>query len=203
MGRHCRQYCPGMANFVARRAELSRPTGMRSIPHRGRSRALASHAGAARVAHASAVISVLATWRAQGRGSYGVPEDERTPSRGWSLPALAGSGQVKNASPRVGAELQGGLLLGLAGAAAAFDNYAASKNGGAGTAVGSRAVEQAPSRGGPGSRRGIRVERARSRDAPRLGAYRTDESTRGSPSVWKMAGPGSFRRRCARKPAPW
>lgn len=53
-------------------------------------RALASHAGAARFAHNHMLALVKATLeqRAAER-SYGLAEDQLTPSRGWSLPAPA------------------------------------------------------------------------------------------------------------------
>src|SRR6202050_1438839 len=95
-------------------------------------RALASHAGAARVVHNWAVTWVLATWaQRKAEESYGVPEDERTPWRSWSLPTLRKEwNQVKNnVAPWWAENSKEVYSSGLAGAAAAFDKYGASKNG--------------------------------------------------------------------------
>src|SRR5882757_8242140 len=53
------------------------------------SRALASHAGAARFAHNHmlALVKAVLDQRAAER-TYGLADDELTPSLGWSLPAL-------------------------------------------------------------------------------------------------------------------
>jgi putative transposase len=77
-----------MARFVVREGWVVQAYRYALDPSPRQERALASHAGAARVAYNWAVTWVLATWaQRKAEESYGVPEDERTPWRGWSLPA--------------------------------------------------------------------------------------------------------------------
>src|SRR5258706_13214279 len=61
-----------------------------------------SHCGAARIAYNWAVTWVLASWNQRAaEESYGIPEEERTPWRSWSLPALRKVwNQVKRIDPR-------------------------------------------------------------------------------------------------------
>ena len=121
-----------MARFVAREGCVVQAYRYALDPSPRQERALASHAGAARVAYNWAVTWVLATWaQRKAEESYGVPEGERTPWRGWSLPALRKEwNQVKNdVAPWWAENSKEAYSSGLAGAAAAFDNYAASKNG--------------------------------------------------------------------------
>ena len=121
-----------MARFVAREGCVVQAYRYALDPSPRQERALASHAGAARVAYNWAVTWVLATWaQRKAEESYGVPEGERTPWRGWSLPALRKEwNQVKNdVAPWWAENSKEAYSSGLAGAAAAFGNYAASKNG--------------------------------------------------------------------------
>jgi putative transposase len=154
-------------------------------PSRRQERALNSHAGAARYAYNWAVTWVLASWwQRRAEESYSIPEDERTPWRNWSLPSLRKEwNRVKGqAAPWWAENSKEAYSSGLAAAAAAFDNYAASKNG----------RRKGPKMGRPKrkskhrSRRScrfttgaIRVEDDRHHvTLPRLGAIRTHESTR-------------------------
>ena len=104
-------------------------------PGAGLEAALRSHCGAARAAYNWAVSWVLASWSQRAaEETYGVPEDERTPWRSWSLPSLRKEfNRAKKTDPRFASWWQENskeaYSTGLAGAAAAFDNYAKSKNG--------------------------------------------------------------------------
>lgn len=103
-------------------------------PCRRQEAVLASHCGAARVAYNWAVAHVLACWRQRAaEATYGISDGELTPWRGWSLPALCREwNRVKRTDPRYGwwaDNSKEAYNTGLAGAAAAFDNYTASKNG--------------------------------------------------------------------------
>jgi putative transposase len=148
-------------------------------------RALLSHCGAARFAYNWAVSWVRAAWdqRVVER-FYGVPEQELTPWRPWSLPALRRQwNQVKHSiAPWWVDNSKEAYNTGLAGAAAAFDSYKASRDGRrAGTRVGApRRKRKHTARlscrftTGP-----IRVEPDRKHvTLPRLGAIKTHESTR-------------------------
>ncbi|WP_236700760.1 IS607 family element RNA-guided endonuclease TnpB [Allosalinactinospora lopnorensis] len=96
---------------------------------------LRSHCGAARAAYNWAVAHVLASWdQRAAEESYGIAEVERAPWRSWSLPALR---KAFNAAKRDDPRFAGwwsenskeAYNTGFAAAAAAFDNYAASKRG--------------------------------------------------------------------------
>ena len=128
---------------------------------------------------------VLATWaQRKAEESYGIPEDERTPWRSWSLPALRKQwNQLKNdVAPWWAENSKEAYSSGLAGAAAAFGNYAASKNGWRkGPLVGCprRKTKHRSARSCRFTTGPIRVERDRHHvTLPRLGAIRTHESTR-------------------------
>ncbi len=113
-----------------------------ATPHQ--QRALVSHCGTTRFAYNWAVSWVRAAWdqRAAER-SYGVPEQGLTPWRGWSLPAWRRQwNRVEHeVAPRWADNYKEACNSGLAGAAAAFDNYRASRNG-------SRAGARTGNRGG-------------------------------------------------------
>jgi putative transposase len=104
-------------------------------PNAGQQEALRSHCGAARAAYNWAVGWVTASWRQrQAEQTYGVPEAELTPWRPWSLPSLRKAfNTAKRTDPRFAGWWQDNSKeaynTGLANAAAAFDNYARSKNG--------------------------------------------------------------------------
>ncbi|MGW8884697.1 IS607 family element RNA-guided endonuclease TnpB [Streptomyces sp. NPDC055749] len=98
-------------------------------------RHLYSHAGAARAAYNWAVGYVTAVWwQRKAEQSYGIPEDQLTEWRSWSLPALR---KAFNADKRTNPRFAGwwaenskeAYNTGLAGASAAFDNYARSRSG--------------------------------------------------------------------------
>src|SRR6202167_722074 len=174
-----------MARFVVREGWVVQAYRYALDPSPRQERALASHAGAARVAYNWAVTWVLASWaQRKAEESYGVPEDERTPWRSWSLPALRkGWNQVKdNVAPWWAENSKEAYSSGLAGAAAAFGNYAASKNGRRkGPPVGCprRKTKHRSARSCRFTTGAIRVEGDRHHvTLPRLGAIRTHESTR-------------------------
>jgi putative transposase len=174
-----------MARFVVREGWVVQAYRYALDPSPRQERALASHAGAARVAYNWAVTWVLATWaQRKAEESYGVPEAERTPWRGWSLPALRREwNQVKNnVAPWWAQNSKEAYSSGLAGAAAAFGNYAASKNGrrkGAPVGCPRRKTKHRSARSCRFTTGPIRVERDRHHvRLPRLGAIRTHESTR-------------------------
>ncbi|MFF9486531.1 IS607 family element RNA-guided endonuclease TnpB [Streptomyces sp. NPDC014676] len=104
-------------------------------PNAAQERALRSHCGAARAAHNWAVGWVTASWRQRkAEESYGVPEESLTDWRPWSLPSLRKAfNAAKHTDPRFASwweeNSKEAYNTGLAGAAAAFDNYAKSKNG--------------------------------------------------------------------------
>ncbi|MCL8010359.1 IS607 family element RNA-guided endonuclease TnpB [Streptomyces sp. AS02] len=104
-------------------------------PNAGHELALRSHCGAARAAYNWAVSWVTASWwQRKAEVSYGISDDELTPWRPWSLPALRKEfNQVKTADPRFAGWWQENSKeaynTGLSNAAAAFDNYAKSKQG--------------------------------------------------------------------------
>ncbi|CAL9416280.1 IS607 family transposase ISBlo12 [Streptomyces sp. enrichment culture] len=97
--------------------------------------ALRSHCGAARAAYNWAVGWVTASWwQRKAEESYGVPADSLTGWRPWSLPALRKAfNEAKHTDPRFAGWWQENskeaYSTGLANAAAAFDNYAKSKQG--------------------------------------------------------------------------
>ncbi|MFI6118788.1 IS607 family element RNA-guided endonuclease TnpB [Streptomyces sp. NPDC051064] len=96
---------------------------------------LHSHAGAARAAYNWAVGHVTAVWwQRKAEQSYGIPEDELTPWRSWSLPALRKAFNLdKRTDPRFAGwweeNSKEAYNTGLANASAAFDNYAKFKGG--------------------------------------------------------------------------
>ncbi|MFI6494968.1 helix-turn-helix domain-containing protein, partial [Streptomyces sp. NPDC050564] len=104
-------------------------------PNAAQERALRSHCGAARAAYNWAVGWVEASWwQRRAEESYGIPEAELTPWRARSLPALRREfNAVKHTDPRFAAWWQENskeaYSTGLANAAAAFDNYAKSRQG--------------------------------------------------------------------------
>ncbi|MEV6946443.1 IS607 family element RNA-guided endonuclease TnpB [Streptomyces sp. NPDC051172] len=104
-------------------------------PNVGQEQALRSHCGAARAAYNWAVSWVTASWwQRKAEVSYGIGDEELTPWRPWSLPALRKEfNQVKTTDPRFAAwweeNSKEAYSTGLANAAAAFDNYAKSKQG--------------------------------------------------------------------------
>ncbi|WP_326662600.1 IS607 family element RNA-guided endonuclease TnpB [Streptomyces sp. NBC_00385] len=96
---------------------------------------LHSHAGAARAAYNWAVGYVTAVWRQRkAEESYGIPEDQLTPWRSWSLPSLRKAfNEAKRSDPRFAGwweeNSKEAYNTGLANASAAFDNYAKSRSG--------------------------------------------------------------------------
>ncbi|MFF4831710.1 IS607 family element RNA-guided endonuclease TnpB [Streptomyces sp. NPDC001315] len=104
-------------------------------PNAGQERSLRSHCGAARAAYNWAVSWVTASWwQRRAEATYGIGERELTPWRPWSLPALRKAfNEAKHTDPRFAAwweeNSKEAYSTGLANAAAAFDNYAKSKNG--------------------------------------------------------------------------
>ncbi|MFJ4567622.1 IS607 family element RNA-guided endonuclease TnpB [Streptomyces caelestis] len=104
-------------------------------PNAGQERALRSHCGAARAAYNWAVSWVTASWwQRKAEATYGIGEEELTPWRPWSLPALRKEfNRVKSTEARFADWWQENskeaYSTGLANAAAAFDNYAKSKQG--------------------------------------------------------------------------
>ncbi|MEU8309170.1 IS607 family element RNA-guided endonuclease TnpB [Actinomadura sp. NPDC048955] len=102
-------------------------------PNATQESALRSHCGAARAAYNWAVAWVEASWwQRRAEESYGIPEEALTQWRPWSLPALRKAfNAAKHTDPRFAAWWQENskeaYSTGLANAAAAFDNYARSK----------------------------------------------------------------------------
>jgi putative transposase len=151
-------------------------------------KALRSHCGAARAAYNWAVSWVSASWwQRKAEASYGVPDDQLTEWRTWSLPALR---KAFNQAKRIDCRFadwweessKEAYSTGLANAAAAFDNYAKSKQGKRkGKRVGmprrkSKHKARLVCRFTTGT---IRVEPDRRHvTLPRLGTIRTHESTR-------------------------
>ncbi|WP_181805900.1 IS607 family element RNA-guided endonuclease TnpB [Streptomyces shenzhenensis] len=104
-------------------------------PNASQEQALRSHCGAARAAYNWAVGWVGASWwQRRAEESYGVAEEQLTQWRPWSLPALRKAfNEGKHTDPRFAAwweeNSKEAYSTGLANAAAAFDNYAKSKQG--------------------------------------------------------------------------
>jgi putative transposase len=101
-------------------------------PTPAQERALRSHCGASRFAFNWAVRRVNATWwQRKAEESYGIPEDQRAPWRSCSLPSLRKDwNQAKGTvAPWWADNSKEAYSSGLAAAARAFDNYAASRNG--------------------------------------------------------------------------
>ncbi|WP_369243693.1 IS607 family element RNA-guided endonuclease TnpB [Streptomyces sp. R41] len=104
-------------------------------PNAGQDKALRSHCGAARAAYNWAVSWVCAAWwQRKAEESYGISADKLTEWRPWSLPCLRKAfNEAKHTDPRFARwwteNSKEAYSTGLANAAAAFDNYATSKNG--------------------------------------------------------------------------
>ncbi|MFD7409171.1 IS607 family element RNA-guided endonuclease TnpB [Streptomyces sp. NPDC059866] len=104
-------------------------------PNATQEAALRSHCGAARAAYNWAVSWVRASWAQRAaEATYGIDEERLTKWRPWSLPALRKAfNEAKHTDPRFAGwweeNSKEAYNTGLAGAAAAFDNYAKSKNG--------------------------------------------------------------------------
>ncbi|MHA5053029.1 IS607 family element RNA-guided endonuclease TnpB [Streptomyces sp. SD15] len=104
-------------------------------PNATTGRRLYAHAGAARAAYNWAVAYVTAVWwQRKAEQSYGICEDDLTPWRSWSLPSLRKAfNEDKRTNPRFAdwweENSKEAYNTGLAGASAAFDNYAKSKSG--------------------------------------------------------------------------
>ncbi|MFD7063613.1 IS607 family element RNA-guided endonuclease TnpB [Streptomyces sp. NPDC059906] len=156
-------------------------------PNAAQERVLRSHCGAARAAYNWAVGWVEASWwQRRAEESYGIPEAELTEWRPWSLPALRKAfNAAKHTDPRFAAwweeNSKEAYSTGLANAAAAFDNYAKSKQGKRrGRATGmprfkSKRKARLSCRFTTGA---IRVDAdGRHVTLPRLGAIRTHEPT--------------------------
>ncbi|MGP4090474.1 helix-turn-helix domain-containing protein [Streptomyces sp. KR55] len=71
-------------------------------PNAGQEQALRSHCGAARAAYNWAVSWVTASWwQRKAEATYGIGEEELTPWRPWSLPALSREfNRIKTTDPR-------------------------------------------------------------------------------------------------------
>ncbi|WP_405541235.1 IS607 family element RNA-guided endonuclease TnpB [Streptomyces phaeochromogenes] len=104
-------------------------------PNAAQESALRSHCGAARAAYNWAVGWVEASWwQRKAEETYGVFEAELTEWRPWSLPSLRKAfNAAKHTDARFAAwweeNSKEAYSTGLAGAAAAFDNYSKSKRG--------------------------------------------------------------------------
>ncbi|NGO14876.1 IS200/IS605 family element transposase accessory protein TnpB [Streptomyces sp. HC44] len=124
-----------MKKFTPRPGFTVRAHKLALDPNATATRHLHSHAGAARAAYNWAVAHVTAVWwQRKAEQSYGICEDELTPWRSWSLPSLRKAfNEAKRTDPRFAGWWQENSKeaynTGLAGASAAFDNYAKSKNG--------------------------------------------------------------------------
>lgn len=147
-------------------------------------RALVSHAGAARFAHNHmlALVKAVLDQRAAER-SYGIAEDELTPSQGWSLPTLRKIWNTRKSvyAPWWSANSKEAYNTGLDALARGLDNWSKSRTGQrAGTPVGFPRFKSVRSRRSVRFTTGvIRVEPDRHHlTLPRLGTIRTHESTR-------------------------
>ncbi|MFI6495724.1 IS607 family element RNA-guided endonuclease TnpB [Streptomyces sp. NPDC050564] len=104
-------------------------------PNAGQEHALRSHCGAARAAYNWAVSWVTASWwQRNAEESYSVPAERLTEWRPWSLPTLRKAfNEAKHTDPRFAhwwaENSKEAYNTGLANAAAAFDNYAKSRQG--------------------------------------------------------------------------
>ncbi|MFD8380169.1 IS607 family element RNA-guided endonuclease TnpB [Streptomyces sp. NPDC059679] len=104
-------------------------------PNAAQERALRSHCGAARAAYNWAVSWMTASWwQRKAEATYGIPEDQVTKWRPWTLPVLRKAfNEAKRTDPRFAGwweeNSKEAYNTGLSNAAAAFDNYAKSKNG--------------------------------------------------------------------------
>jgi putative transposase len=157
--------------------------GLDPTPRQARN--LVSHCGAARFAYNWAVSWVRAAWdQRTAELSYGLPEEELTPWRPWSLPSLRKVwNQVKDElAPWWQEHSKEAYNTGLAGGATAFGNYVASGNGArAGRGVGKprRKRKHTAALSCRFTTGTIRVEPDRTHvTLPRLGTVKTHESTR-------------------------
>lgn len=104
-------------------------------PNVAQEAALRSHCGAARAAYNWAVGWVSASWwQRRAEQSYGISDADLTEWRPWSLPSLRKEfNRVKRTDPRFAGwweeNSKEAYSTGLANAAAAFDNYAKSRQG--------------------------------------------------------------------------
>ncbi|WP_228473088.1 IS607 family element RNA-guided endonuclease TnpB [Streptomyces cyaneochromogenes] len=156
-------------------------------PNTAQERALRSHCGAARAAYNWAVSWVTASWwQRKAEASYGLGEEGLTSWRPWSLPALRREfNRVKITDPRFAdwweENSKEAYNTGLANAAAAFDNYANSKQGkrkGPKVGVPRRKVKRKARLACRFTTGTIRVELdGRHATLPRLGTIRTHEPT--------------------------
>jgi putative transposase len=160
-------------------------------PNAAQERALRSHCGAARAAYNWAVSWVTASWwQRKAEATYGIGEEELTPWRPWSLPALRKEfNRVKSTEARFADWWQDNSKeaynTGLANAAAAFDNYAKSKQGkrkGARVGVPRRKPKRKARLACRFTTGTIRVEAdGRHVTLPRLGTIRSHEPTAPGP----------------------
>lgn len=124
-----------MKKFQARPGFVVQAFRFALDPNASQEHALRSHCGAARAAYNWAVGWVEASWwQRRAEESYGVAEEQLTQWRPWSLPALRKAfNEGKHTDPRFAAwweeNSKEAYSTGLANAAAAFDNYAKSKQG--------------------------------------------------------------------------
>lgn len=124
-----------MKKFQARPGFVVQAFRFALDPNASQEHALRSHCGAARAAYNWAVGWVEASWwQRRAEESYGVAEEQLTRWRPWSLPALRKAfNEGKHTDPRFAAwweeNSKEAYSTGLANAAAAFDNYAKSKQG--------------------------------------------------------------------------
>ncbi|MGW5257653.1 IS607 family element RNA-guided endonuclease TnpB [Streptomyces sp. NPDC004012] len=104
-------------------------------PNAAQERALRSHCGAARAAYNWAVAWIEASWwQRKAEATYGIPGQQLTEWRPWSLPALRKAfNAAKHTDPRFASwwedNSKEAYNTGLANAAAAFDHYAKSRQG--------------------------------------------------------------------------
>jgi putative transposase len=153
-------------------------------PAPAQKRSLWSHAGAARFArnHMLALVKATLDQRAAER-SYGIAEDDLTPSLGWSLPALRRSWNQRKAAvaPWWGENSKEAYNTGLDSLARSLDAWSRSRMGQrAGATVGFPRFHSKRDRASVRFTTGtIRVEADRHHvTLPRLGTIRTHESTR-------------------------
>lgn len=124
-----------MRKFQSQRGFVMQGYRFALDPNASQSAALKSHCGAARAAYNWAIGWVTASWwQRTAEASYGVPEAELTEWRPWSFPSLRKAfNEAKRIDPRFADWWQENskeaYCTGLANAAAAFDNYAKSKQG--------------------------------------------------------------------------
>ncbi len=147
-------------------------------------RAFRSHAGAARKAHNTMLAAVKAVLdQRTAERSYGLAEDELTPSLGWSLPALrkAWNARKEDLAPWWRENSKEAYNTGLDALARGLDAWSTSRTGQrAGKTVGFPRFKTARSRRSVRFTTGtIRVETDRHHvTLPRIGRVTTHESTR-------------------------